>query len=62
MLESQDKEVLSQETNSEMIVATQRLGKLLLPHQQLIVCTITQPFNCVSPIQFAKDCFKGMAD
>jgi hypothetical protein len=50
------------ETNSETVVATQRLGELLLPHQQLLVCTTTQPFVKVSPIQFANDCLKGMAD
>jgi hypothetical protein len=45
-----------------MVVATQRLGELLLPHQQLIICTTTQPFDNVFPIQFAKGSLKGMAD
>jgi hypothetical protein len=44
------------------VVPTQRLGKIPLLHKQLIVCTTTEPFNKVSPIQFAKDCLKGMAD
>jgi hypothetical protein len=48
--------------NSETVVATQRLGELLLPYQQPIVCTTTQPFDKVFPIRFAKDYLKGMAD
>jgi hypothetical protein len=56
MPESWNREVTSKQRTEAFPL--QRLGKQLLSYQQVIVCMITQLFDKVFHIQFAKNCLK----